>query len=128
MRSWWGWGRVADAVPDEECVQLGSLLTGLPSEPLAVPRITDLDLPPVSISAPESLDPICTAEPGERASHTYGKAYRDTIRALYGKLDRPPDIVAYPRDETDIVHLLDWAGDANVAVMPYGGGSSVVGG
>ncbi len=128
MRSWWGWGRVADAVPDEQCVQLGSLLTGLPGEPLAVPRITDLELPPVSVSAPESLDPICTTQPGDRASHTYGKAYRDTIRALYGKLDRPPDIVAYPRDETDIVDLLDWAGDANVAVVPYGGGSSVVGG
>ncbi|MET0234082.1 MAG: FAD-binding oxidoreductase [Kibdelosporangium sp.] len=128
MRSWWGWGRVADAVPDNECAQFGALLPGLPGEPLPIPRIADLDLPPAAMTVPGPLDGICTTQPDERASHTYGKAYRDIVRALHGRLDRSPDVVAYPRDEADIVHLLDWAGDANVAVVPYGGGSSVVGG
>ena len=31
-----------------------------------------------------------------RAGHTYGKAYRDVVRASYGQLDRPPDVVAFP--------------------------------
>jgi alkyldihydroxyacetonephosphate synthase len=128
MRSWWGWGRVEEAVPDRECAQFGALLPGLPGEPLPVPRIEDLDLPAAAVTVPESLGSLCSTEPGERAAHTYGKAYRDTVRALYGRLDRSPDIVAYPRDEADIVRLLDWASEANVAVVPYGGGSSVVGG
>ncbi|MBP2326884.1 alkyldihydroxyacetonephosphate synthase [Kibdelosporangium banguiense] len=128
MRSWWGWGHVAEAVPDQECVQLGALLPGLPGQPLPVPRIEDLGLPPSAIAVPASLDAICTTDKAERASHTYGKAYRDTVRALYGRLDRSPDIVAYPQNEGDVVRLLDWAGDAHVAVVPYGGGSSVVGG
>src|SRR5207253_498383 len=35
---------------------------------------------------------------------------------------------AFPRDEADVVALLDWCADANAAAIPYGGGSSVVGG
>ncbi len=40
----------------------------------------------------------------------------------------PPDVVAYPRNEQETVALLDWAGGSGIAVTPYGGGSSVVGG
>ena len=39
-----------------------------------------------------------------------------------------PDVVARPRDERDVEALLEWAAGANVAVIPYGGGTSVVGG
>jgi alkyldihydroxyacetonephosphate synthase len=40
----------------------------------------------------------------------------------------PPDLVVRPRDEADIVDVLDWASRANIAVIPFGGGTSVVGG
>jgi len=40
----------------------------------------------------------------------------------------PPDLVAYPREEADIRALLDWCGENEVAAIPYGGGTSVVGG
>src|SRR5690606_25456693 len=33
-----------------------------------------------------------------------------------------------PRDEAEVVAVLDWASDAGVPVVPYGGGTSVVGG
>ena len=39
-----------------------------------------------------------------------------------------PDAVAYPRNEQDIADLLDWCSDHDVAVVPYGGGTSVCGG
>src|SRR5262249_41588378 len=39
-----------------------------------------------------------------------------------------PDLVAYPRSEADVVALLDWCSDIGAAAIPYGGGSSVVGG
>ena len=39
-----------------------------------------------------------------------------------------PDFVALPADEADISALLDWASGAKVAVIPFGAGSSVVGG
>jgi alkyldihydroxyacetonephosphate synthase len=60
--------------------------------------------------------------------HTYGKSYRDVVRALRGELATPPDVVAYPSDEGEVVAILDWAATVGAAVVPYGGGSSVVGG
>ena len=50
------------------------------------------------------------------------------MRGFRGELPAPPDVVAFPRDEGDVVALLDWCAGANVAAIPYGGGSSVVGG
>jgi alkyldihydroxyacetonephosphate synthase len=40
----------------------------------------------------------------------------------------PPDLVVFPRSEDDVAAVLDWASSKNVAVVPFGGGSSVVGG
>ncbi len=40
----------------------------------------------------------------------------------------PPDVVAFPQTEHDIAHLLDWCGEKGIAAIPFGGGSSVVGG
>jgi alkyldihydroxyacetonephosphate synthase len=129
IRSWWGWGWEDAAVGAAERVEI---LARLPAHwvagELPVPRIADLDLRAPRVSAPGTLNPICTVHPHVRAAHTYGKAYRDVIRALRGELDAAPDLVAYPETEAQIVDVLDWAGGANVAVIPYGGGSSVVGG
>jgi alkyldihydroxyacetonephosphate synthase len=36
--------------------------------------------------------------------------------------------VAFPRDESEVIAVLDWCNDAGAAAIPYGGGSSVVGG
>jgi alkyldihydroxyacetonephosphate synthase len=63
-----------------------------------------------------------------RAAHARGKAYRDVVRNLAGDLPNPPDLVVFPRSEGDIVAVFDWATEARAAVVPYGGGTSVVGG
>jgi alkyldihydroxyacetonephosphate synthase len=63
-----------------------------------------------------------------RVRHTYGKNYRDVIRGFRGDFTSAPDLVAAPASEDDITCILDWASDAGVAVIPYGGGTSVVGG
>jgi alkyldihydroxyacetonephosphate synthase len=64
----------------------------------------------------------------ERASHALGKAYRDVVRGFYGKFENPPDLVAFPRDEPEIEAVLSWAEAEGAAVIPFGGGTSVVGG
>ena len=63
-----------------------------------------------------------------RVSHSYGKSFRDIVRALEGRFENPPDIVAYPTTENEILDLLQFAAAHNIAVVPYGGGTSVVGG
>jgi alkyldihydroxyacetonephosphate synthase len=37
-------------------------------------------------------------------------------------------VVALPRDEAEVASVIDWAGGAQAAVIPFGAGSSVVGG
>src|SRR5207302_9253236 len=91
-------------------------------------QLSDVDLRPPRVAPPSSLSDLCSTDLFDRASHTYGKSYRDVVRAFRGELPHPPDVVAFPRDEADVVDLLSWCVDANVAAIPYGGGSSVVGG
>ncbi|MGA5473640.1 FAD-binding oxidoreductase [Streptomyces arboris] len=127
-RSWWGWGALDQALPDAECASLAALVPGAAGSPLPIPSIASLDLPAVRVSAPAALAHLVSSAPADRAAHTYGKAFRDVVRALYGDMAAAPDLVARPQDERDVVDLLDWAAGADVAVVPYGAGSSVVGG
>ena len=64
----------------------------------------------------------------DRAAHTYGKSYADYARTLARDFSPAPDVVAFPATESDVVDLLDWADGAGAAVIPFGAGSSVVGG
>ncbi|HKO37150.1 MAG TPA: FAD-binding oxidoreductase [Solirubrobacterales bacterium] len=50
------------------------------------------------------------------------------MRGFYGKFEEPPDLVAFPRDESEIEAVLSWAEAEGAAVIPFGGGTSVVGG
>jgi len=50
------------------------------------------------------------------------------VRAFRGRFDQPPDVVARPRDEGEVLATLEWALSAGAAVIPFGGGTSVVGG
>jgi alkyldihydroxyacetonephosphate synthase len=92
------------------------------------PTVSELDLPAPRLEPPPSLARLCTTDPEERAGHTFGKGFRDVVRAFRRDFAHPPDVVAMPRDERDVAALVDWCADAGAAAVPYGGGSSVVGG
>ena len=77
---------------------------------------------------PARLAGICATDDHERAFHAYGSSYRDVVRAFRGQFDHPPDVVAHPADEGEVEAVLEWALGANAAVIPFGGGTSVVGG
>ena len=87
-----------------------------------------IELPPPRIAPPDSLAAIVTDDRYERVSHAYGKAYRDVVRAFRGRIDNPPDLVVHPRDEGEVGAVLEWCADAGAAAIPFGGGTSVVGG
>lgn len=63
-----------------------------------------------------------------RVEHAYGKSYRDLIRLRAGLVPRPPDAVVYPADSGQIASVLAWAADRELIVIPFGGGSSTLGG
>ena len=131
-RSWWGWGYVEEAASQAEVGQLvdriGQVLPRHDFTDHEPPDPTVLGLPAPRINAPASLSALCSANPTDRAGHAHGKSFRDVVRNLQGRLDHVPDLVARPRDERDVINLLDWCSRESIAVIPYGGGSSVVGG
>ena len=80
------------------------------------------------LKGPADLGGLFTDDKYERVSRTLGKAYRDVVRGFRGEFSNPPDLVALPRDESEIEAVLSWAEAEGAAVIPFGGGTSVVGG
>src|SRR5262249_15290204 len=64
----------------------------------------------------------------ERAFHARGRSYHDLLRLRAGDLSDAPDAVVYPQSTADVLKLLAFASETSVAVVPFGGGTSVVGG
>lgn len=131
-RRFWGWGFEGEGPDRDQQARIARTLSetfGLGDVAIAEPpTVAELELRAPRLEPPDSLAPLCTADPEERAGHTYGKSFRDVVRAFERRYPHPPDLVALPADETDVTRLLDWCAAAGVAVVPYGGGSSVVGG
>lgn len=63
-----------------------------------------------------------------RLCHSYGKSYRDLIRMRKGIVTRSPDMVIYPENHTEVEAILRSAAQHQVCVIPYGGGTNIVGG
>lgn len=130
-RSWWGWGWEDQAVSDDAAEVVAAVLGAQFDRSVEVRPSPDLDqvsLRAPRIKPPAALDSIVSSDTRSRALHTYGRAYRDVVRAFHLEFDSPPDLVVMPRHEADVVAVLDWCADARVACVPFGGGSSVVGG
>jgi alkyldihydroxyacetonephosphate synthase len=131
-RRFWGWGW-EDAGPTPAHVQaIGQLVAArfgvTPGPILPEPTIDQVTLRPSRIAPPGALSAQCSADPFDRAGHTYGKSFRDIVRGLQGDFANAPDLVAFPATVAELTALLDWCSTANLAAIPYGGGSSVVGG
>jgi alkyldihydroxyacetonephosphate synthase len=132
-RSFYGWGFAEDAVSPDE---LGWFERAWSSvfkvdrfDAVPMPRESDITLRAPRVSPPPALQAFCTTEKYERLLHSYGRSVHDLARMILRReFSNPPDAVAYPRDEADISAVLDWCGANDLAAIPFGGGSSVVGG
>ena len=139
---WWGWGTLDQDYSLEGRPALWPTLQewlDLPHEAI------DHESPPVSLEGislrlPRLEDPVLSSlrkllgdetvrtDKRTRVEHAYGKSYRDLVRIRAGCIPHPPDAVVYPADQGQVVSLLAWAADRDIAVIPFGGGSSVLGG
>ena len=137
---WNGWGRVdvqfnthgeEDAVWRFVAEALGT--TSLPRTPAKTLEETSLPASRASESFLSSLreatDPARVhTSTYERAFHAYGRSYFDLLRLRSGVLESAPDVVVYPTSKEEVLALLQCAELHRFAVIPFGGGSSVVGG
>ena len=127
----WGWG-YEDQAPSERELQEAAAgirerfgFGGEPHQPLPLDAV---ELREPRLKAPSGFGDLFTGERYERVAHALGKAYRDVVRGFRGEFENPPDLVAFPRDESEIETVLSWAEAEGAAVVPFGGGTSVVGG
>eukprot|EP00927_Polykrikos_kofoidii_P072239 TRINITY_DN68380_c0_g1_i1.p1 TRINITY_DN68380_c0_g1~~TRINITY_DN68380_c0_g1_i1.p1 ORF type:complete len:583 (+),score=78.10 TRINITY_DN68380_c0_g1_i1:63-1751(+) len=118
-RCWWGWGTVAELRKD--------MLSMPRKKPLSVNEAArSMRLPRVQVSSlPPALQTICTDHPFERLLHSRGRDFVDIVECLSGVPRCPTDLVAFPSSEADISMLLAFCSDKRIAIIPWGGGSSV---
>ncbi|MDE2164014.1 MAG: FAD-binding oxidoreductase [Alphaproteobacteria bacterium] len=133
----WGWAAHKDDLGSSEDIWrwLASelnmpALLATPSRPLE-----ELSLPPCALSLEDrhGLTRVLGAEhlrddAYERAFHTLGRSYHDLLRLRAGDLSLAPDAVVYPRATEEVLAVLAFAATHDIAVIPFGGGTSVVGG
>ena len=129
----WGWATDPAEQPSRQDLEdLRPLVTdhlGIAAQPPERPAaLPDLPADRVCRRLPATLAAIADADPIDRARHAVGRSYVDLVRGIRGELDHVPDTVLRPRDESDVTATLDWCSSSGVAVVPYGGGTSVVGG
>jgi alkyldihydroxyacetonephosphate synthase len=85
-------------------------------------RAPGIDLAPLrAVAAVDASDEA-------RIVHAGGKSYLDLLRARAGEVDRAPEAVVLPTDEAEVAAVLAVCADQGIAVVPFGGGTSVVGG
>jgi alkyldihydroxyacetonephosphate synthase len=127
----WGWG-FEDQAPSE--AELGATaagireLFGFGGEPQAPVPLEQVALEKSRLRAPSSLPDLFSNGRYERIAHSLGKGYRDVVRGFRGEFPNPPDLVAFPADQSEIELVLSWSEAEGAAVVPFGGGTSVVGG
>jgi alkyldihydroxyacetonephosphate synthase len=130
LRKFWGWGYEGEGLSNAEVEEIGHTMRarfGVEPQSMAEPpTLSSLSMPAPRLTPPGTLESLCSQDPRERAVHTLGKSYDDLVRGIRGDFNHAPDMVAYPRDELDVERVLAWCTDANVAAIPFGGGSSVV--
>jgi alkyldihydroxyacetonephosphate synthase len=131
-RKHWGWGFEDEQPSADElrAVAAGVVdVLGMGStdveDPVPLEAVT---LPAVRLEVPAALRELADVSEHARASHAWGRSYSDVVRGFRGRFDHAPDVVARPRDEREVEAVLEWCAAEGAACIPFGGGSSVVGG
>lgn len=126
----WGWGGPGDEPSRASLEQLAPFVTDTTGVPAQRPERPTVHGPLRAgrRTLPTSLARLGSAEETDRLRHGIGRAYRDLIRGLRGEITDVPDLVVRPETEQDVADLLEWATSTGTPVIPFGGGSSVVGG
>ena len=127
MRLWNGWGNENSDHTMELNDGLRMLLQALVGPGTALPQAT---LDDVIATVPDTrleTHPLINTDPEIRVRHARGQSLPDWLDMHSGNIDTFPDGVALPESPEEVRELLDYASRENLTVIPYGGGTSVVG-
>ncbi|MBM4458430.1 MAG: FAD-binding oxidoreductase [Chloroflexi bacterium] len=125
MRRWNGWGDDAIAYPLH-----ASAVRFLEDRVGAAQPPADIAFGEALASVPTSRFPshgLISTDPADRLFHARGQSLPDWVALRSGRIGVFPDGVAYPADEAEVRELLRYAAAVGACLIPYGGGTSVVG-
>jgi alkyldihydroxyacetonephosphate synthase len=129
---WWGWGTAGGRRPVGPAAleMLGELVGG--ADPNPAVALEDAGLPPPA-ALPDALIGAVGAESvltgsEDRLRHAAGMSYPDLVRLRTGRIEDAPDAVVVPPDAEAVAAVIAACAREGVAVVPFGGGTSVVGG
>ena len=137
---WWGWGDINKTYPVEERPGYIPFLAEKLDIKVEQLRAPDPKLEDISLRDSRLKDKALKALAGivgdenvsvsrrDRVYHAFGKSYRDIVRARAGDVPNPPDAVVFPGTEDEIIEIMRFAEVESLAIVPFCGGSSVVGG
>jgi alkyldihydroxyacetonephosphate synthase len=134
---WWGWGDRDTDIPPGLADLLRDEIGVEPGSPSPRPTPAAVNLPMRSLAEGDSvlteLRDICGAgsvfvDDQSRLRHAGGRSYLDLLRLRSGEIGSAPDAVVVPSSEAEIAAVLRACARAGCAVVPFGGGTSVVGG
>jgi alkyldihydroxyacetonephosphate synthase len=131
-RKHWGWG-FEDQQPSRDGVEeIARAVTdrlGFEVDEIEEPAPLDsVELAESRLTPPKRFAEMFSDDRYDRVAHSLGKAYRDVVRGFRGDFPNPPDLVAYPESAEDVDVILNFSADEKAAAIPFGGGTSVVGG
>ena len=127
MRLWNGWGNENSELTMELNDGLRALLEALVGPGTSLNQAT---LKEVISNVPTSRledHPLIKTDPETRVRHARGQSLPDWLDMHSGNVDTFPDGVAFPESTEEVRELLAYARENNLVVIPYGGGTSVVG-
>lgn len=133
---WNAWGDPAAAKPLSDGIR--TLLVqalGVEATPAAEPDAADVRLRPSALSSADRAalaaivgEAHCITDDRGRLLHSGGKSTLDLLRRRDAGVQDAPDAVLLPADEDAVVEVLGFCARQSIAVVPFGGGTSVVGG
>lgn len=127
MKRWNGWGDDKNDLDFKLATSARAFLEQLIGESAPLPEAT---LAQALSKVPASRLPdheSFSVDADDRLRHARGQSLPDWLAMRSGEFGVFPDGVAFPRSSVEVQALLRYAQDHNIDVIPYGGGTSVVG-
>jgi alkyldihydroxyacetonephosphate synthase len=130
---WWGWGAPHHSASIDAAslslleAEIGALRAWDRPESIEAVEIPPAQPLPGAIADAVGAENVLVGHE-DRVRHSTGGGFIDLARRRSGRLEMAPDAVVLPGDSGELAAVLEACAREGVAVVPFGGATSVVGG